>query len=439
MAKSRSDLRAFSETASLRNHLLGGAMIALVLTAGIGGWAATTELSGAVTAAGSVVVDSNDKKVQHLTGGIVGQLLVREGDRVRAGDVLLRLDETILQANLAIVRKGLDEMRARKARLASERDGLAQLAIPADLAEDSSPTLLAALDSERKLFELRRSAREGQRAQLRQRIAQLEDEVLGYEALQAAKAEEIELIQRELEGVRALWEKNLVQITRLTALEREAARLKGERAQSVASTAQVRGKISEISLQIIQIGQDLSSEVAKELREIDGKIGEYVERKVSAEDQLKRVDLRAPQDGVVHQLAVHTVGGVVSPGEAVMMIVPEADALAVEAKIAPQDIDQVRAGLLAGIRFSAFNQRTTPEITGTVARLSADTSTDQRNGQSYYTARIALHPDELARLGEARLLPGMPTEVFIKTYDRTILSYFVKPLSDQVARAFRER
>jgi len=239
--------------------------------------------------------------------------------------------------------------------------------------------------------------------------------------------------------VRTLWDKNLIQITRLTVLEREAARLKGEVAQSTASTAQVRGKITEIELQIIQIDQELSSEVAKELREVDGKIGEFIERKVTAEDQLKRVDIRAPQDGVVHQLNVHTVGGVVSAAEPVMLIVPETDLLTVEAKITPTDIDQVYPGQATSLRFSAFNQRTTPEIQGRISRISADVSPDQRTGQSFYTARVSITPEELARLGTVKLLPGMPAEVFAKTYDRSVLSYFIKPLSDQVARAFRER
>src|SRR5262245_57627350 len=241
------------EDRSLRNHLLAGAILAAALSGGIGGWAATTELSGAVTASGSVVVDSNVKKVQHLTGGIVGELMVREGDHVRAGDTLMRLDETALRAGLAIYAKGLDEMRARKARLASERDGADHLVVPPEPLDNSSAEFVAALDSERRLFALRAAARQGQKSQLRQRIAQLEDEIRGYAALQGAKAEEIELIQRELAGVRGLWEKNLVQINRLTLLEREAARLKGELAQSIASTAQVRGKVTEIELQILQI------------------------------------------------------------------------------------------------------------------------------------------------------------------------------------------
>src|SRR5262245_26283361 len=213
------------ERRSLRAHLLGGAVIVILLTAGLGGWAATTQLSGAVIASGSVVVDSNVKKVQHLTGGIVGEVLVRDGARVHVGDVVVRLDETVLRANLAIVVKGLDEMNARKARLESERDGADEIKFDnALLARIGESEVARAIESERKLFALRRNARTGQKSQLAQRIAQLEEEVRGSTALQEAKAEEIELIRCELDGVRALWEKNLLQMTRLTGLEREAAR-----------------------------------------------------------------------------------------------------------------------------------------------------------------------------------------------------------------------
>jgi HlyD family secretion protein len=433
-------ITARDEYRSIRRHLVGGSVIALLLTVGVGGWAATTELSGAVIAPGSVVVDSNVKKVQHLSGGIVGELLVRDGQRVRSGEVVLRLDETVTRANLAIVTKGLDEMHARRARLAAERDRAEEPTFPVTLlGRAHEPDVRAAIDSERKLFELRRSARLGQKSQLKERIAQLEEEVRGYAALQEAKAEEIELIQRELEGVRALWNKNLVQINRLISLEREAARLKGERAQSIAAKAQSHGKIGEIELQIIQIDQDLSSEVARELREVDAKIGEFIERKVAAEDQLKRVEIRAPQDGVVHQLAVHTVGGVVPPGDPVMLIVPAADALSVEAKVWPQDIDQLHLGQSAGLRFSAFNQRTTPEIDGMITRISADVSHEEKSGLSYYTIRIGISPEELARLGDVKLVPGMPVETFMRTHDRTVISYLTKPLHDQMSRAFRER
>ncbi len=424
---------------SIRRHLFAGVMIVLLLGGGVGGWAATTELAGALIAEGSIVVDSNVKKVQHPTGGIVGELRAHDGDHVKAGDILVRLDETVMRANLAIVTKGLDELMARKARLEAERDGATAVTFPPELLAHDNRDAVDAVDSERKLFQLRRAARLGQKAQLQQRIEQLEQEVAGIEAQQSAKTQEIDLISRELKGVRELYAKNLVQITRLTQLEREAARLAGERAQLMASAAQTRGKISEIRLQIIQIDQDLSSEVAKELRDIESKIGEFVERKVTAEDQLRRTDIRAPQTGTVFQSTVHTVGGVISAGEPIMLLVPDAGNLQVEAKVHPQDIDHVQIGQHAVLRFSAFNSRTTPEIDGTVTRVSADTATDQRTGQSYYTIRIALPPDVTAQLGDVKLLPGMPVEAFVQTGERTVISYLMKPLRDQFMRAFREK
>ena len=425
---------------SMRRHLVAAIVVVLVLVVGVGGWAATAVISGAVVASGSVVVDSNVKKVQHPTGGIVGELRVRDGDRVHAGDVVVRLDETVTRANLAIVTKGLGEMMARKARLESERDGLDTITFPAQLVADAGdPDRAAAMDSERKLFNLRKTARSGQKAQLRERIAQLGEEITGLTAQQNSKAKEIALIERELAGVRELWKQNLVQLTRLTALEREATRLDGERGQLIAAAAQAKGKIAETALQILQIDQDIASDVAKELREVDGKIGEFVERKVAAEDQLKRTDIRAPQDGTVFQLAVHTIGGVITAGDPIMLIVPEADNLSVEVKVNPQDIDQLQLNQKAILRFSAFNMRTTPEIDGVVTRISADTSTDQRTGQSYYTVRIAMPAEQIERLGDVKLLPGMPVEAFVQTADRTMLSYLVKPLRDQFVRAFREK
>ncbi len=425
---------------SIRRHLIAGVLIVLLLGVGVGGWAATVQISGALIAQGSVVVDQNVQKVQHPTGGIVGELRVRDGDRVKAGDILVRLDETVMRANLAIITKGLNELMARKARLEAERDGLEAIAFPpALLARTDDPDAVSAVRSEKRLFELRRTERTGQKAQLQQRMLQLNEEIAGIEAQQAAKSHEMTLIDRELSGVRDLYAKNLVQLTRLTQLEREAARLGGERAQLVAAAAQSKGRIAEISLQIIQIDQNLSSEVAKELRDIDGKLGEFVERKVTAEDQLRRTDIRAPQAGAVFQSAVHTVGGVISAGDPIMLIVPDADKLQVEAKVNPQDIDQLKIGQTAVLRFSAFNSRTTPEIEGNVTRVSADTSTDQRTGQSYYTIRIGLPPEKVVQLGDVRILPGMPVEAFVQTGDRTVISYLMKPLSDQFMRAFRER
>ena len=425
---------------SIHRHLLAGGLIVLLLAGGVGGWAATTHIAGALIAQGSIVVDSNVKKVQHPTGGVVGKVNVRDGDRVKTGDILVQLDDTVTRANLAIVTKGLDELAARKARLEAERDGADSITFPAQLlARESEEPVGVALTNERKLFELRRSARLGQKAQLKQRITQLQEEIRGLTAQQEAKAREITLIGKELEGVRELWKNNLVQITRLTALERDGARLEGERAQLIASVAQAKGKISEIELQTIQIDQDLSSEVAKDMREVDAKFGEFVERKVAGEDQLKRIDIRTPQDGVVLESKVHTVGGVVSAGDTIMQIVPESDTLMVEAKVNPQDIDQVQVGQAAVLRFTAFNLRTTPEINGTVIRVSADTTTDQRTGQNYYTTRIAMPKDEIARLGDIKLIPGMPVEAFVQTGERTVISYLIKPLHDQFMRAFREK
>ena len=429
-----------SARSSIRRHVVVGSVVVAILAIGLGGWASTAEIAGALIAPGFVVVDSNVKKVQHPTGGVVGEVRVRDGDRVKAGDTLVRLDETVTRANLAIVHKGLIELYARKARLGAERDGVDTVGTPKELAgQTGDADVQEALASERKLFELRRTARLGQKQQLRQRIAQLQEEIRGLEAQQAAKTKETELIEQELVGMRELWKKNLIPIDKLTALERETARLQGERGQLVASAAQAKGKIAETELQVLQVDQDLSSDVAKELRETDGKIGEYVERKVAAEDQLKRTDIRAPQDGVVFQSTANTVGGVVAAGDPIMLIVPETDTLLVEAKVDPKDIDKVQFGQPVLLRFSAFDIRTTPEINGTVARVAADTSTDQRTGQTYYVVRIAMTPDEIARLGNVRLTPGMPVEAFIQTGQRTMLSYLIKPLHDQLMRAFRER
>jgi HlyD family secretion protein len=285
---------------------------------------------------------------------------------------------------------------------------------------------------------LRRNARIGQKAQLHQRVEQLKEEIRGFQAQKESKEKQIALIKREAAGVEDLWKLKLVPLTKVTELQREAARLDGEAGQLIAQTAEAGGKISETELAIIQIDRDLSSEVAKETREIDGKIGEFIERKVTAEDQLKRVDIRAPQDGMVFQSTVHTVGGVITAGDVIMLIVPDADQLSVESKVNPQDIDQIQIGQAAMLRFSALNQRTTPEIFGKVTRIAADATTDQRTGQTYYTIRIGMPPQEIVKLGDVRLLPGMPVEAFVQTGERTMISYLTKPLRDQVMRMFRE-
>jgi HlyD family secretion protein len=426
--------------ASIRLHLIVGLAVVVVLAGGLGGWASTAEISGALIAPGQIVVESNVKKVQHPTGGVVGEVLARDGDIVKAGDILVRLDDTVTKASLAIVTKNLDAQWARAARLEAEQRGLDKITFPPQLlTRINDPDVKSLILSETKLFEVRVNGRTGQKAQLRERITQLNEEISGLSAQERAKDQEIALVEKELAGVRDLYEKHLVQISRLTTLERDAARLNGERAQYIASRAQAKGKITETELQIIQVDKDMVSEVSKDLRETNDKIGEFVERKVTAEDQLRRVDIRAPQDGMVLQSTVHTVGGVITAGDAVMMIVPQADALSVEAKVNPQDIDKLQIGQKTLLRLSAFNQRTTPELNGVVTRVSPDVTTDQRTGQSYYTIRVSMAPEEVARLGDAKLIPGMPVEAFVQTGDRTLISYLMKPLSDQLMRAFREK
>lgn len=427
---------------SIQRYLLAGTILVFLVTFGIGGWAATTELSSAVIAPGVLVVDSSVKKVQHPAGGVIGELRVRDGDRVRAGDILVRLDETQTRAAATIITKSVDELLARQARLETERDNIPELNFPAallDRARDPASDAARAVAAERSLFDLRRQAREGQKSQLKERSLQLQEEIKGYQGQVEAKKKEVDFVQQELEGVRTLWQKNLVPISRLTALERDAARIEGERSQLSGLIAQAKGKTAEIQLQIIQIDQDLRSEVGKDLVEARSKISELAERKIAAVDQLQRIDIRAPQNGVVHQLSVHTVGGVIAPGEQIMLIVPDADTLAVEVKIQPQDIDHIHVGQLAILRLSAFNQRTTPEITGAVSMISPDLTQDQRTGTSFYTTRIALKPEELERLGSVKLIPGMPADAFIQMGGRTALSYLMKPLRDQAARAFKEK
>jgi HlyD family secretion protein len=426
---------------SIRLHLIIGLAVVIVLAGGFGGWASTVQISGALIAPGAVVVDSNVKKVQHPTGGVVGEVRVRDGDTVKAGDIVVRLDDTVTKASLAIVVKTLNGLYARAARLEAEQRGDSTLTFPPQLTDRASdPDVQNVMVSETKLFEVRVHGRAGQKAQLRERVLQLNEEIGGLTAQEAAKEKEIALIEKELIGVRQLYEQHLVQLTRLTTLERDAARLNGERAQYISSRAQAKGKITETELQIIQVDKDMVSDVSKDLRETNDKIGEFVERKVTAEDQLRRVDIRAPQDGMVLQNTVHTVGGVITAGDAMMMIVPQADDLSVEAKVDPKDIDKLQIGQKTLMRFSAFNQRTTPELTGAVTRVSADVTTDQRTGQSYYTIRVSLPPAEVARLGDKnKLIPGMPVEAFVQTGDRTMLSYLIKPLNDQLMRSFRER
>ena len=424
---------------SIRNHIFVGGLGFLTLVGVFGGWAVGTEIVGAVIAQGSLVVETSLKKVQHPVGGVVSELAVRDGDRVKAGDVVMRIDATMTKANLAIIVKSLDQFTARKARLESERDRAGRVIFPQTLLDRAGDgEVLAMMNAEQRLYENRKAVRESKKRQLEQRVRQLRDEISGMEAERAANLREQGMVDEELIRFRSLHERGLMEKSRLSTLERQATDIDGDIGRLMAGIAGVEAKISETALQILQIDEQWSEEVGSDLREMDARIGEYVERRVAAEDQLKRVDILAPQDGVVHQLSVHTIGGVVAPGEQIMMIVPEVDKLVVEVKVAPQDLDQLYTGQLPTLPFSAFNQKTTPEITGTVERISADVTVDQRTGTSFYLVRVATSQEQIKRLGEFSLMPGMPVEAFITTGERSVLSYFLKPLIDQANRTFRE-
>ena len=424
---------------SLRRHLLIGLAVTTLLIGGVGGWSAFASISSAVIASGKVVVESNSKLVQHAEGGIVGEIAVRDGDRVKAGDVLVRLDGTATKANLAIVTKQMNELETRRSRLIAERDDQRELVFPESLKKRAEASgEFDSLDGERKLFQARFATLSGQREQLQERITQTHDEIAGLTAQRDAKAREIELTKKELELLRGLKEKKLVPVTQYMALEREAAKIEGEHGQLIAEIARTEGRVSETQLQVLQLDKEFRETVLGELRAVEAELAELAERRVAALDQLRRLEIQAPQSGVVHQLAIHTRGGVITPGQPLMQIVPQDDALIVEARVAPGDIDQVRSGQQAVIHFTAFNQRTTPQLDATLYSVAADLAEDERSGDQYFLARLRLSEAELARLKALKLSPGMPAEVFIQTGARSALSYLVKPFEDQLSRAFRE-
>ena len=415
---------------------LGAATSAALLLA-IFGWGSIAKLSGAVVAPGLVVIDSNSKKVQHQQGGIVGEILVKNGARVTAGDTLIRLDATQTRASLAIINSQLTELLGRKARLAAERDDLATISFPTDY--EGSPEMTRVMAGEVRLFEARRAAANGQKAQLGERIKQSEEEIKGLEVQNKAKSRELELIHEEFNRINDLFKRKLMPVNRVLSIQRDEARIGGEVGTLVSQIAKLGGQMAESRLQIIAVDQNKFSDAQKELRDLEGRVAELQERKVAAEDQLRRVELRAPIDGIVNELSVHTVGGVVNPGEQLMMVVPSEELLSVEVRVPTADVDQVKVGGPCILHFTAFNRRTTPEIKGKVTMLSADASRENQTGQYYYTVRISPDPQEIANFGDQKLIPGMPVEVFMETGARTALSYLVKPLADQFNRAFRER
>jgi len=425
---------------SFERELRSGVRV-LVFGLGIAGaWATLVPLSGAVVVTGSLVVQSSTKKVQHPTGGIVAQIPARDGMHVNAGDLILRLDETQARAGLQVVSGQLDEIMVRIARLEAERDGLDEPRLPPALAARSGDQALdARFVSEKSLFRARATSRQNQKELLQSRVAQLEEQIEGLEAQMKSNASQRELIVGELEGVQSLFDKRLAPITRLNALQRESARLDGERGQLQSTIAETKSKIGEARLQMIRVDRDFRADVIKDLREAEGKAAELAERRVAAQDQVNRIDIRAPTAGIIHQLAVHTLGGVIKAGDVVMEIVPDADELLVEARLPPKDIDQVKVGQTTLVRFSAFDQRTTPQLSGIVSYVSADLGREEKSDTSYYTVRVTLPEEEHRRLSGLRLVSGMPAEIFVQTGSRTMASFLLKPITDQLRRAFNER
>ena len=436
----KAPVRLDHKLTSVKSYVAFGFATLIFLIGGMGGWAATTDLAGAVLAPGTVVVAGNVKKIQHPTGGVVGQIFVKNGDHVKTGEILVRLDETMTRASLQVITRQMDELMGRISRLRAERDDADSVIFPDELLKRTAdPAIAQMLTGEKTHFESRVGTRASQKSQLGERIAGLEEEIAGLVTQAAAKTREIDLIAKELTGLETLEAKQLVPTTKINALRREGARLDGEKANLQAAAGTSRGKIAEIEMQRIGIDQEAKSEVVKELREAEGKFSELGERRIAAEDQLRRIDLKSPVDGLVHQLTVFTVGGVINPADPLMLIVPEGDRLLIEARIAPQDIDQARSHEEATIRLTAFNQRTTPTVNGKVIHVAADLTHDQQNNVSYYIARIEIPDSEMKKIDGLKLVPGMPADVQIVTTARTALSYLTRPIEDQFAKAFKER
>jgi HlyD family secretion protein len=422
---------------SVTRHIaIAGILVALLVLV-LGVWASRASLTGAVVAPGTFIVERNVKKVQHSTGGIIAEIKVKEGDRVKAGDTVLLLDPTQAKAELGIVLSQSVELTARKARLMAERDLERQIAFP-DGFPTSTPEAAQAAASEERLFAENQRAREGQKAQLRVRIDQIKDEIAGLTAQSMAKIGELGVATVELKGLRDLGNRQLVTTQRVNALDRDVRRLEGDRGSIMAQIARARGQVAEVDLQILMIDDNLRANAQRDLRATEAKLVELAERELAAKDKLARISISAPISGLVHELTVHTVGGVITPAEQLMLIVPEEESLTIQARVQPNDIDQIKIGRPARLRLSAFNQQQTSEIDGLIVHVSGDSTTDTKTGQSYYLIRAEMIDKNLKSIQNIRLLPGMPVEVFLSTSERTMLSYLIKPFFDQMERAFRE-
>ena len=423
-----------------KSYLRWGTATIAALVIGLFGWSILAKINGAVLATGLVEVQGKPKTIQHFDGGIVGEILVENGQTVQAGDVLVRLDPTILDVNREIADVQLNETLARMTRLQTERDNLSTITWPEKLlAARDEPRVARAMNGQEKLFEARRAAALGQVSQLRQRIAQSRDQIAGLESLVQSKMSQTEKIREELVAKREIMEKGFLGKPAVLALEREEFRLQGDIQSHEAEISRLKNSIMETEEQIRQLRRDRQSEVLTELRAADLEASGFREQLTAAATQAGRIEITSPVTGRVHNLSVTTVGGVVAPGAELMQIIPADGKLIVLAQVLPQDIDQVYEGQPTRVRFSAFNARKTPELYGSVFKVSPDRLVDPATGFPYFEVEVIVPPEELARLDDSlTLLPGMPAESFMQTESRSVLDYLLKPATDAMTRAGRE-
>lgn len=422
-----------------RGPIVLGILCLLITFGGFGGWAATARISSAVVAPGTLTFETKRKRVKHLEGGIIESILVRDGDRVRRGDVLIKLDEARAKADLAILRGAYDAAVAHEARLIAERDSAMNLEFPESLiARRNEKGVREVLSGQRSLFWARRESRDGEIDLLNQRVDQLETQITGLQAQQKAKKRQIALITEELRALQELFEKGHTTKPRILALERNVARLAGERGELIAETARTRTAIGETRLRALQLETEFREKVVEELRDVQTEIYDLRERMAAARHVLDHIEIRAPVSGNVVAMKVHAAGEVVRSGETIMEIAPQEDRLVVEVKTRPIDIDSLSLGLEADVYFTAFTQRSTPAITGRVVYISADSLRDKPDGKPFYVVRIAVDDEQIGRLGDRTLQSGMPAEVAIKTGVRTPVEYLAQPVLDSMKRAWRE-
>ncbi|NRB36100.1 MAG: HlyD family type I secretion periplasmic adaptor subunit [Rhodobacteraceae bacterium] len=426
---------------SARRPLILGFIGLFVLVGGFGGWAVMSTIAGAVVAPGQIEVDRNRQVVQHLDGGIVAEINVDEGDRVEAGDTLLRLDAQLLNSELLITEGQLFELMARRGRLEAERDGLEEITFDPDLlvAALSRDAVGELIRGQNRLFEARKISTAKEVEQLQKRRGQILNQVEGIKAQQGSLGTQLSLIERELVNQQNLLAKGLTQASTVLALQREQASLDGRLGELRAGEAQAEGRITEIDIEILKLDTQLREEAITRLRDIQYREVELAEQRRTIMERLNRLELRAPVSGVIYGMQVHTPRSVLRPADPVLFIVPQDRPLVIAAQVNPINVDEVWEGQEVTLRFSGLDQRQTPELFGTVARLSPDAFVDDATQASYYRAEIELSEDQAARLPEGTVLvPGMPVEAYIRTTDRSPMAYLVKPLTDYFVKAFRE-